>query len=270
MLSLCPFANTTFSTSLHATGMTTAVDEVKEAHNVGNVPFIKVAYLYGHGNSLVTAKAFNAKAGEIFFDSYEERSGWEGIIAPQYGDLPITAYDASRLRAGKYAARIDKAGSGEYYTHSNKVLDISMSAPTQFKLSGWVYSTGPSVDMYLFMKRANETFYYSYVDYVTTSVANQWVYIEKDITVPADVTRLNVRIDNNGGGTVWFDDVRLHPSSARMTTYTYDPLVGMTSETDENNVTTFYEYDAFNRLKCIKDQFGNIRKSYIYHYKNQL
>jgi YD repeat-containing protein len=270
LLSFCSFTYPSLSTPYNAPLSETSLSGNKGTTVSFASPSISMAYFYGYGNSLVTAKAVNAKAGEIFFDSYEEKSGWEGIISPQYGDRPITSYDATRSRAGKFSARIDKSGSGEYYTHSNKVLSISLSAPTKFKLSGWVYSTGPSVDIFLFMKRTTESSYFSYVDNLSTSVTNQWVYIEKDITVPADVTRLNVRIDNNGGGSVWFEDIRLHPSAARMTSYTYDPLVGKTSETDENNVSTHYEYDEFGRLRSIKDQFGNIRKSYVYHTKNQL
>jgi len=55
---------------------------------------------------------------------------------------------------------------------------------------------------------------------------------------------------------------------ALITTYTYKPLVGMTSSTDTKGMTTFYEYDAFQRLKTIKDQNGNILKQTDYHYKN--
>lgn len=58
-------------------------------------------------------------------------------------------------------------------------------------------------------------------------------------------------------------------SNALVTIYTYKPLVGITSETDPNGRTTFYEYDAFNRLKLIRDQDGNIIKTFEYHYKQQ-
>lgn len=54
---------------------------------------------------------------------------------------------------------------------------------------------------------------------------------------------------------------------AQITTYTYSPLVGMTSMTDPKGMTTYYEYDSFQRLQNVKDQNGNIIKNYDYHYK---
>lgn len=65
-----------------------------------------------------------------------------------------------------------------------------------------------------------------------------------------------------------YDDIRIYPSDAEITTYTYSPLIGMTSSIDPKGETVFYEYDQFQRLKNVKDQNGNILKSNTYHYQN--
>jgi YD repeat-containing protein len=56
---------------------------------------------------------------------------------------------------------------------------------------------------------------------------------------------------------------------AQMTTYTYDPVVGITSTTDAKNMTTYYEYDSFQRLMHIRDKDRNIIKSFCYNYAGQ-
>jgi YD repeat-containing protein len=50
---------------------------------------------------------------------------------------------------------------------------------------------------------------------------------------------------------------------------TYKPLVGKTSVTDAKGMTTYYEYDSFQRLMNIKDKDGNIVKHYCYNYAGQ-
>jgi YD repeat-containing protein len=51
----------------------------------------------------------------------------------------------------------------------------------------------------------------------------------------------------------------------KVTTYTYAPLVGMTSATDANGQTTYYEYDGYGRLEFVRDNDGKYLK--IYNYK---
>jgi len=57
-------------------------------------------------------------------------------------------------------------------------------------------------------------------------------------------------------------------SGVMVTTYTYEPLVGVKSITDPRGNTITYEYDAMNRLILIKDQDGNIVSENGYNYKN--
>lgn len=58
--------------------------------------------------------------------------------------------------------------------------------------------------------------------------------------------------------------------SALVTTYTYSPLLGITSQTDPKGQTSFFEYDGFGRLKLIKDLNGKILKQYDYQYQKPL
>ncbi len=75
--------------------------------------------------------------------------------------------------------------------------------------------------------------------------------------IDADIANIRSAINSYGA------------ADAMVTIYTYAPLVGMTSQTDTNGKTTYYEYDAFGRLKTIRDHQSNILNKYDYHYRQQ-
>lgn len=56
----------------------------------------------------------------------------------------------------------------------------------------------------------------------------------------------------------------------QITTYTYDPLIGVRSITPPSGIREVYIYDTANRLKEIREdnQFGKILKEFKYNYKN--
>lgn len=95
-----------------------------------------------------------------------------------------------------------------------------------------------------------EYFYYS---------SSTWNFIRKAYTGPTMALTEGSRIDN----------IRIRPVDSAMSTYTYNPLDGMTSVTDPNNVTTFYEYDTFGRMQIVKDHNKHALSTYNYHYYNQ-
>jgi len=64
------------------------------------------------------------------------------------------------------------------------------------------------------------------------------------------------------------NDLRgLYPDSM-ITTYTYDPLVGITSITDARGDIIYYEYNDLGKLKCIRDHNNNIKEVYDYNFKS--
>ena len=59
------------------------------------------------------------------------------------------------------------------------------------------------------------------------------------------------------------------PVSAHITTYTYDPYFGMTSEIDDSNLGVIYTYDTFGRLTAKYDENYKKLEEYNYHLKLQ-
>jgi YD repeat-containing protein len=83
------------------------------------------------------------------------------------------------------------------------------------------------------------------------------------------IDALNTNPGDDGELRQTLNTLRSSPvlKDAMITTYTYDPLAGMTSITDANNVTTYYEYDKLARLKIIKDSNNNVIKKMEYNYR---
>jgi hypothetical protein len=57
--------------------------------------------------------------------------------------------------------------------------------------------------------------------------------------------------------------------NAQITTYTYDPVIGVKSITDPKGDVQYFFYDELNRLKEVKDKNGNKLSENQYHYRPQ-
>jgi YD repeat-containing protein len=169
------------------------------------------------------------------------------------GDIAYTSFEADG--SGNWtipsSTRNSTGASGlQSYNLSNGSLSkAGLSASNTYTISYWTQNSAPY------------TIAGTISGYPIKGVTNNgWTYYEHHVTGQTTITV-------SGSGNV--DDVRLYPSNAQMTTYTYDPLIGMTSSTDAKGEVTYYEYDSFQRLQNIKDKDGNIIKSYVYHYQGQ-
>lgn len=220
---------------------------------------IYTSHLYGYDKNYEIAKVINAGSNEAFYDGLEEPATWVGA-------LQDNTFWHSGLSSGKLA----NTGATAVSARAVKTLQVGPVTSRVYKLSGWVYSSNPSVNLVLELYRGSETGGPSYTGAVSTTLTGKWVFLEKLVQVPQDVTGIYIRIYNNGaagGGSVWFDDIRVHPADAQMTTSDYEPLVGKTGEGDVMGITMSYEYDPLRRLVLERDMNRNITKSYDYHRK---
>lgn len=198
---------------------------------------IPISYVYGYGNRLLIAEVTNARQDRIAYTSFE---------SPDPGHWTYAGVPAgSPTDPGRTGTR--------YYplTTGNDLQRTGLPSG-RYVLSYWANGEVTASGVHYALDRQS-----------SGAAINGWTHHEKIISLSAN----NGSIRLSGSGKV--DEVRLHPFDARMVTYTYDPLVGKTSETDANNATLYYDYDEFNRLKRVRDQKGNIIQHYVYHYKGQ-
>lgn len=228
----------------------------------------ELAIIYGYNTNLLIARATNATYNEVYFTSFEDEDeyGWGA-----WGG----SYDDTKTHSGNIARKITNPSDGLVFNwlKPDNWLDFRNIGSGTYVLSAWVYSDNPEAQLSLFSKTdLNKDDYYSnyLVEQNATTQTGEWVYLEVEIEITSDVNYVYFRLDNNSeSGSVWFDNIRFHPKDAQMTTYTHDPLIGITSQTDPNGITTYYEYDDFGRLVRIKDSDGNTIQETEYNYATQ-
>ncbi|WP_158800264.1 hypothetical protein [Pedobacter sp. L105] len=89
-------------------------------------------------------------------------------------------------------------------------------------------------------------------------------YFEHQVTMSNQGT-----ISVNGTSGLVLDELRLYPAGAQMTSYTYDPLIGITSSSDPKSEISYFEYDGLQRLMNVRNKDGNIIKRTNYHFQGQ-
>lgn len=190
---------------------------------------ITSTYIWDYNNNLPIAKVMNATNAQVAYTSFEANGSGNWTI----GSATRTTGDGT-------------TGSQCYQLSNGTVSKTGLTSTFGYTVSYWT-------------KNASA---FTITGTQGTPLKGKtiagWTYYEHSITGVTSITL---------SGTGLIDELRLYPVQGQMLTYTYDPLNGMTSQCDVNNVITYYEYDALRRLKVIKDQDKNVIKTIDYKYQ---
>jgi hypothetical protein len=190
---------------------------------------VTVSYLWDYLNTEPIAKVSNATVDQIAYTSFEADGSGSWTI-------PSSGRDTGGITGGSC-----------YNLSNGSITRAGLTSANSYVLSFWARTTS-SVSIT------------GGSGAIVGKTIDGWTYHEYALT---GATMATV----SGSGDI--DELRLYPSGAQMDTYTYAPLVGLTSQCDVANRVTYYEYDALARLADVKDQDLNVVKRYCYNYNGQ-
>jgi hypothetical protein len=195
---------------------------------------ISSAIILDQSQTKPIAQISNATYSKVAYSSFEPNHGngnWEfsGILAMPQG----------HSKTGDYYLNLDNSG----------LTKSGLSSTEKYTVSFWAKTNSGSVII-------------DGIGTVNLGALADWTLFEYTIT---GLTAFNIR--KSGTTQVSIDEIRFHPVNARMTTTTYHPLYGPSSNTDANNQTTFIEYDEFGRTKNALDENRHIVKANSYNIK---
>ncbi len=229
------------------------VEELKGNNNLE----VKVRY-HGYdnfGNVICMSKENDVKQSYLW--DYNNSKPVASVTNSNQNDIAYTSFEADGKGNWIYADRNSQVGGitglYEYNLSNGNITSLTLDISKYYFLSYW--SKSPNASM-VKINASGTSLSGVKLTQMQTGSDTWYLYMYK-ITSASSVII---------SGNEIIDELRLYPSDAQMTTYTYDPLIGMTSKCDANNRITYYEYDNFQRLKVIRDQNKNIVKLFEYTY----
>jgi hypothetical protein len=185
------------------------------------------SFIYGHDGKYLIAEATDSTLGNIAFTSFETNE--KGGWTYAGAESPVMAGQA-------------KTGSKVYLLNNGQ---ISKFISGNYKLSFWARRNSASPASLTINGAA-----------YTGTLDDTWRLVE--VSGSGSVTI-------SGSGTV-IDELRVHPATGLMTTYTIKPQIGIWSILDAKNQGSYYHYDPFGRLETVKNDDGHILKHFEYTY----
>jgi hypothetical protein len=190
-------------------------------------------------------------------------SYWEAV-ALNAEDTPVNDYFGGGVSlAGTYsiATGIAHTGSKSIAVQNGDAVILHHASSGQLKASGvyqasiWLKNSNGVLPTAKFGASADGAL--NEVQAVATKKAGDWYQLQLLVSVPQSYNDISLYISNVGASsTVYFDDFRIHPYQAAMTSYVYNNWGELTHILDNNNLYTEYKYDGMGRLtETFKESF---------------
>lgn len=242
------------------------------------------AALFGYLESIPVAVASNSRYREIGYDGFEDygfRLDCNGQDTCNNAghfsfrkQLNGSSVDTSRLYAhsGKYSLKVTSSvsltktvfsgspgslysfdGSGRFILGANELSKGFSPVPgSKYVLSFWVKDGSPRNPATSVQATVNST---NLINSLTPwPIVEGWKHVQVPFTLSGMADGFTLQL-SSGGGTVYFDDIRIHPFDGQMKSFAYDASTQrLMAELDENNFATFYEYDDEGILIRVKKE----------------
>jgi hypothetical protein len=205
---------------------------------------------YGNGGTILETRSNNFNENSYIWD-YKNSLPIAQVAGTNVTNIGYTSFEADGKGSWTFSASATDDATAptgrKVYNLSGGNVTKSISSSITYYISYW----RPTLSGALSIMGTQSGYP------VTGLSANGWtMYLHKI----AGQTIATV----SGSGLI--DELRVYPTNAQMTTFTYDPLIGMTSQCDVSNHITYYEYDGAGRLSIVRDQNRYILKKYCYNF----
>ncbi|MNE09186.1 Carbohydrate binding domain protein [compost metagenome] len=248
---------------------------------------VNAAQLYGYNPKLEllpVASVVNAHKQDIAFDSFEDYSHYSTqpmtsfkthfAFEPSKNDNLVFSTDYRHSGKTSLVLVGNRSVSGvrtispfqdaktihvDNATNTGQVQNcdcIQTFAPTpgEYVVSAWVKQPSASAgNIGVTIHDASNNVLGSMTFSTNGTSLDGWQRIEGGLTIPGNAAKITVTLNNSSVENVYFDDFRMHPVLAGMTTTVYDPVTLLKIAThDGYNYTTFYNYDENNQLVRVR------------------
>jgi hypothetical protein len=222
--------------------------------------------LYGYDHSLVTTVSSNASSSEMAYDGFEDYAGV--TLSPGQGHFNFKAQSGAEPAKWKYSAHT--GSSSMLVVSDDKLIDtievgtssnpsyLQLQANNEYDVSVWIKLADNNTKAGIRIRKGNTILAETYLDSTATSI-DGWRKLDVQFTSPATANVIielrSLALSGTAQTGAFFDDIRLRPFNSTMKTFVYDSVrLWLIAEHDDQNFSTFYNYDEEGILTQIKKE----------------